>query len=103
MAHLFDALARQLAGRPLTRRTLVGTGLAAIATVTTGSLCDKNPTGPKDGCGGGCKSGYGCCYKSGLCCPGSTPHYCANTNRCYQYFTEAQNACGSSYEICGTE
>ena len=34
------------------------------------------------------------------CCSSEYPHHCAGSNTCYKYFTDAQEDCGTSYEIC---
>ena len=86
--------------------------LASAATLVVTIACaGVNPVNParcqgKTDCADGqcCAADYGCCgiwNGSEVCCGASFPHYCRSTNKCYQYFTDAQNACGTSYVICG--
>jgi hypothetical protein len=42
-----------------------------------------------------------CCVAHHKCCDPAYPHHCAETSKCYKYFTDAQQACGNNYEICG--
>lgn len=44
-----------------------------------------------------------CGFFNGYCryCDVDYPHYCPSTNKCYKYFTGAQEACGNNYVICG--
>lgn len=60
------------------------------------------------GCGGGgssCKTGYAYCQDPGgngadLCCPVSSPYYCAVDNRCHP---DVFFSCSTGKVFCSTE
>jgi hypothetical protein len=107
MNDLFDNLSRR-AATGVSRRSALGTVILGLLGLTVGAGCreypddysDNDPTGPgpsKSPCSAP-KSAY--CEAHKACCDPSFPHHCANNNTCYKYFTDAQKACGNSYEIC---
>lgn len=82
-------------------------GLAFIATLGVATITGTTNTQTVTSTGGGStnpctnppKTAW--CVNHKKCCNPEFPHHCENTHKCYQYFTDAQAACGNSYEICG--
>jgi len=73
--------------------------LAACVTLLALSACTTSPTGA-----GSCNCkppNTACCVNHNKCCDPQYPHHCNETGKCYMYFTDAQQACGNNYEICG--
>jgi hypothetical protein len=97
MDEFFDDLSRKLAST-VSRRSALRAFLAALF---LGEGCVPSPTGsPSNDCN--CSAPKtACCVRHNRCCDPKFPHHCQNTGRCYQFFNDAQNACGTSYEICG--
>jgi len=98
MDELFDRLSRKLAST-MSRRSALG---ALFATLVVGEACESPFGGSNETCL--CPDPtWGCCVRGGVCCDSRLPHHCQNTRRCYEFFTEAQAACGNDYEICGAQ
>ena len=82
-------------GRSLTLLVTVGAAL-----LTLGNACPTTNPLAADGCN--CKPPEtACCVSHNRCCKPEFPHHCAETSKCYKYFTDAQAACGNNYELCG--
>ena len=85
-------------------RTGSGLGLTlpftvAAALLTLVACLPANPMAT-DGCN--CSPPKtACCVNHRRCCDPAFPHHCAETGRCYKFFTDAQRGCGNNYEICG--
>lgn len=65
----------------------------------SGTVCDgKCYSSGAHCCGGYACAQENCCVGGGVCCPSEKPHYCASTNLCYKYVTDAPANC--KVQVC---